>query len=191
MSKIGDVDLDFGNRDEILSCIDFTPATLLSGQKHNSGIYVSAVPQNAVTGQCSLNYKVMEDLGYFKLDILNQNIYRAVKNPEHMEKLLATPVKWNAFQDTSLVSKLAHIGNYFDLLQRQPEPITSVEHLAMFLSIIRPGKKHLQGKTWAEISRTVWIKEEDSGYTFKRSHALAYATLVILQLAIMQEKKTC
>ena len=40
-----DIDLDFGSREELLSHIEYTPAILESGVKHNSGIYVISFPQ--------------------------------------------------------------------------------------------------------------------------------------------------
>ena len=53
-----------------------------------------------------------------------------------------------------------------------PEPINTIPRLAMFLAIIRPGKKHLIGLPWAEVAKTVWDKGTD-GYTFKKSHFFA------------------
>ena len=43
----------------------------------------------------------------------------------------------------------------------------------MFLSIIRPGKKHLQGLPWNMIEKTVWDGDNSDGYVFKRSHELS------------------
>ena len=67
-----------------------------------------------------------------------------------------------------------------------PEPIDSIPRLAMFLAIIRPGKKHLIGNTWAEIAKTVWDKAED-GYTFKKSHSIAYAHLVVVHMNLLNQ----
>jgi hypothetical protein len=67
-----------------------------------------------------------------------------------------------------------------------PEPIDGIPRLAMFLAIIRPGKKHLQGKTWKEVAKTVWDKGND-GYTFKKSHAIAYAHLVVVHMNLLEE----
>ena len=183
-----DVDLDFGNRDEILSHIEYTPAILENGVRHNSGIYVTAIPQNPITGMCSLNYKKAEELGYFKLDILNQSVYKLVKSPAHLEELLGKEPNWNRLLDEEFVSKLIHIGNYAELIKRLPEPITTIEQLAMFLAIIRPGKKHLQGLPWDIISKTVWDRHLDEGYSYRKSHSLAYSYLVILAMALLEEQ---
>jgi len=52
---------------------------------------------------------------------------------------------------------------------------------------MRPAKKHLQGLTWKEVAKTVWDKDSD-GYSFKKSHAIAYAQLVVVHMNLLQEK---
>ena len=59
---------------------------------------------------------------------------------------------------------------------------TSIEQLAMILAIIRPGKKHLLGKSFDEIEKTVWVKPESGEYYFKKAHAIAFATAIVVQL---------
>jgi hypothetical protein len=56
--------------------------------------------------------------------------------------------------------------------------------MAMFLALIRPGKRHLVGKSWSEIACTVW-ESTDEGYTFKKSHAVAYAHLVVVNMNLL------
>jgi len=182
-----DVDLDFSDRNEILSHIDCTPAILEDRVKHNSGIYVTAIPQNPISGFASIDYKTAETLGYFKLDILNQSVYKLVKSPKHLEQLLAKEVNWSKLLDKEFVNKLVHISNYADMIRHLPEPIKSIEHLAMFLAIIRPGKKHLQGLPWSIVSKSVWDRDSSEGYTFRKSHALSYSILVTLHMALLEE----
>ena len=184
----GDIDLDFGDRNEILSHIEYTPAILENGTRHLSGIYVTAIPQNPITGMCSFDYKKAEELGYFKLDILNQSVYKLVKSPKHLEELLSKKPNWKRLLDEDFVSKLIHIGNYGDLIKRLPEPITAIEHLAMFLSIIRPGKKHLQGLPWDIVSKTVWDRNLDEGYSFRKAHAISYSLLVGIHMNLLEEQ---
>jgi hypothetical protein len=57
----------------------------------------------------------------------------------------------------------------------------------MFLAVIRPGKKHLLGKTWNEVSKTIWEKEEN-GYSFKKSHSYSYAHLVVVNMNLLEEE---
>jgi hypothetical protein len=68
-----------------------------------------------------------------------------------------------------------------------PEPINSIPRLAMFLAAIRPAKRHLIGRTWKDVNETVWDKDP-TGYSFKRSHAVAYAQLVVVHMNLLKEK---
>jgi hypothetical protein len=72
-------------------------------------------------------------------------------------------------------------------MQRMPESIDSIPRLAMFLAVMRPAKKHLQGLTWKEVAKTVWDKDHD-GYSFKKSHAIAYAQLVVVHMNLLKEQ---
>jgi len=182
-----DIDLDFSDRNQILQLIEHTPAILENGTKHPTGIYLTAIPQNPISGLASLNYKKAEESGYFKIDFLNNSVYNLIKSPAHLEELLAKEVNWKRLLDKGFVNKLVHIGNYADMIQKLPEPITNINHLAMLLAIIRPGKKHLQGLPWNIIEKTVWDKDDSQGYVFKRSHAIAFSILIILQLHALEE----
>ena len=184
-----DVDLDFGSRSEILSLIDYTSAVLENGEKHNSGIYVNEVPKNILTNNASIDYKKAEDLGYFKLDILNNNLYKQVKSPQHLDELLAKPINWDRLKEPEFVKKLVHIGNYSEMILRLKDPIDSIEKLALLLAIIRPGKKYLQGLPWNIIEKSVWDRNDDEGYSYKRSHALAYALTIIIDIQLLAEKE--
>ncbi len=186
MTHTFDVDLDFGNRQEILNHIQYTPALLKTGKKHLTGIYVTAIPQDPIKGTASIDHQTAEELGYFKIDFLNQSVYKLVRDPQHLDQLLAKPINWDLLHNKAIVEKLVHIGSYYDLIQRLPEPIDSIEKLSLFLAIIRPGKRHLQGLPWNIIRHSVWDKTDD-GYSFKRAHGLAYSILVGLQINIIEE----
>ena len=69
-----------------------------------------------------------------------------------------------------------------------PEPVDSIPRMAMFLAVIRPGKRHLVGKTWREVADTVWEQPDDDSYFFKKSHSVAYAQLVAVHMNLICEK---
>jgi hypothetical protein len=69
-----------------------------------------------------------------------------------------------------------------------PEPVDTIARLAMFLAIIRPAKRNLAGKTWKEVSETVWQKPDDDTYFFKKSHSVSYAQLVVVNLNLLDEQ---
>ena len=124
-----------------------------------------------------------EKRGYFKLDLLNVHVYSQVRNEMHLVELMGEP-DWSKLKDSAFVEKLIHLNNQFYNLQKMPEPVDSIPRLAMFLAVIRPGKKHLIGLPWKEIAKSVWEKNDD-GYVFKQAHAIAYAQLVVVHMNLL------
>jgi hypothetical protein len=85
--------------------------------------------------------------------------------------------------DSEWAKQLVHIGNYVDLLQTmKPDSIT---RMAAFISIIRPGKAHLQNKPWSEVFESVWDGDDSKGFIFKKAHALGYSKLVALHMNLL------
>ena len=189
-----DIDIDFGRRDDILRHIKHTPARKLhqgKPERHNSGVYVQPIPYDPMLDASSLHYKIADERGYFKIDFLNVSVYQHIKDEAHYQALLAKEPPWERLSDPKFVEQIIHIANYPSQLQfTMPD---SIPRMAMFLSILRPGKKHLQGKSWKEIRETVWLKDDGDQYSFRHSHAIAYATLVGLHMNIVDEleKSTC
>jgi len=181
-----DIDIDFGNRDEILKHIRHIPAAMRNVnpiRKHSTGIYVTDVPYDSINSMANIDYNEAEQRGYLKLDFLNVHVYEKVKDEIHLIELMDEP-DWDKLKEREFVEKLIHLGNHYDRIQRMPEPINSIPRLAMFLAVIRPGKKHLIGLPWHEVSKTVWEKGTD-GYSFKKSHAIAYAHLVVVHMNLL------
>jgi len=83
-----DIDIDFADRTAILSKLQHHVAALETGKKHNTGIYVTPVPHNPIDNIATIDYKIAEDRGYFKIDFLNVNIYKDVNDEEHLTELL-------------------------------------------------------------------------------------------------------
>ena len=76
-----------------------------------------------------------------------------------------------------------HVGSYTGLLaSMRPD---SVPRMAAFISIIRPGKAHLQNQPWDQVFQKVWDGDSSLGYTFKKSHAISYAVLVALHMNLL------
>ena len=184
-----DIDIDFGNRDAALALLKYHPAGIVKENKltkHNTGVYVTDIPTDPYTGVASIDYKAAEDRGYAKLDFLNVSLYNQVKSEEHLNQLISTEPLWDLLKDPEFCSLLIHIGNHHDTLMKMPEPVDSIPRMAMFLAIIRPGKRHLVGKPWREVAQTIW-ETTDDGYTFKKSHAVAYANLVAVHMNLICE----
>ena len=185
-----DIDIDFGNREQALQLLKHTPASIMRDGnlvKHNTGVYVTDIPQDPFTGIASIDHKIAEDRGYSKLDFLNVSLYTQIKSEEHLTQLMKEPL-WDLLNEREVCEQLIHINGHYDTLVKMPEPVNSIPRMAMFLSIIRPAKRHLIGKTWREVAETVWEKPADDEYYFKKSHAIAYAHLVVVNLNLFCEK---
>jgi hypothetical protein len=182
-----DIDIDLPDRDVLLRLIKHVPARLEIGtsvRKHNSGVYITEIPQDPVNGCAALDYESAEQRGYFKIDLLNMSVYQLIKDPDHYKQMLEAEPPWaRLWTDRTWAAKLVHVGNYIDLLaEMKPD---SIPRMAAFISIIRPGKAHLQHKSWQEVFDTVWDGDSSKGFTFKKSHALSYAHLVALHMNLI------
>ena len=182
-----DIDIDMPNRDHLLALIQHVPARLeVDGRvrRHNSGIYVTEIPRDIPNGCAALDYESAEQRGYFKIDLLNMSVYNLVQSPEHYEQMLSKEPPWSKlWTDQAWAAQLVHVGNYTELLKSMKPD--SIPRMAAFISIIRPGKAHLQRRPWAEVFASVWDGDDSRGYTFKKSHALSYSMLVSLHMNLL------
>jgi hypothetical protein len=182
-----DVDIDMANRDKFLELFNPIPASIKreqSYEKHNTGVYFQPIPCFPLEGFSTIDHKEAEELGYFKVDVLNNSVYKDINDEAHLDKLLAQEPMWELFQHAEIVKQLFHIGNHYDII-KQHLPQT-VEQLAMILAMIRPGKRYLVGNSWEIIEKEVWEKTDD--YFFKKSHAIGYAMVILVQLNLLVDK---
>lgn len=184
-----DIDIDVGNREAVLKLINATAARQNhQGQvrRHNSGIYVTNIPYDPVNQCAAIDYEAAEQRGYFKIDLLNMNVYNLVNSPEQYEQLLAQEPNWSRlWTDPEWAKQLVHVGNYTDLLAKmKPDSIT---RMAAFIAIIRPGKAHLQNRPWSEVFESVWDGDNSKGFVFKHSHSISYSALVALHMNLLSQ----
>ena len=184
-----DIDIDFADRELVLKHIAHIPAAINRNNewiKHNTGVYVNPIPQDPFTNIANIDYQTAEEMGYIKLDLLNVHVYGMVKDEAHLNQLIATEPLWEMLDHREFVEQVIHIGNHYDLLKKMPEPVNSIARMAMFIALIRPGKRHLVGKSWKEVGESIWDKTEDV-YSFKKSHSVAYAHLVVLHMNLLTQ----
>jgi hypothetical protein len=182
-----DIDIDFGNREDILKLIKHIPASISRDGdvvKHNTGVYVNPIPADPITGLSNVDYDTAEKLGYMKLDLLNVHVYNSVRSNEHLDELCKCEPQWEKLKEKDFVAKLIHLSNHFDVLQQHLP--TTMDMLAMVLAIIRPSKRYLIGKRWREINEEIWVKPNE-GYYFKKAHAVSYAQLVMVHMNLLCE----
>ena len=181
-----DIDIDFADRSIILNKIQHRVAKLDTGKKHNTGVYATEIPHNPIDNLSTVEHKTAEDRGYFKLDFLNVSIYKDVESEKHLTELMERTPIWQLLEHKDFVDKVFHLSGHDSLLQ-QLKP-TSVQQLAATLAIIRPAKRHLAKENWETIINEVWTKPTDGTYFFKKAHAYAYATSVIVHMNLLCEQ---
>jgi len=182
-----DIDIDFADRSKALSVLKHIKASRYDKElvAHNTGVYLHSVPIDPVKNLCLINYNEAEDLGYFKIDFLNVGLYNGVTDEEHLIRLMNTEPLWDLLQQNDFTDLLFHVNGHGNLL-RQMKP-SSISELAMCIALIRPGKKYLIGKTWTEVAAEIWKKPTNGDYFFKKSHAVAYATAIVVQMNLICE----
>ena len=184
-----DIDIDLADRDQLLKLIRATTACQLhQGQvrRHNSGVYVTDIPYDPVNACAAIDYETAEQLGYFKIDLLNMSVYQLIRDPVHYQQMLAQEPPWSRlWTDPDWARQLVHVGQYSKLLESMKPD--SIPRMAAFISLIRPGKAHLQTRPWAEVFASVWDGDDSQGYTFKKSHAVSYAALVALHMNLLNQ----
>jgi hypothetical protein len=185
-----DVDIDVFNRDILLEKLQHVTARIKRDGdeyvKHNTGVYFQRIPYDPMTNIATIDHKDSNDIGYMKIDFLNNSVYKGVRDEDHLNALIAATPQWELLQHADIIKNLTHIGDYADLVIRLAPD--SLEKIAMILAIIRPGKAHLRNSSWDEIEKSVWVKPTDGTYYFKKSHSFAFALSIIVQLNLMVEE---
>ena len=184
-----DIDIDFADRKKVLDVIQHIPAAIKDNgtfKKHNTGVYCHSIPYNPLTDTASIDYKIAEDRGYFKIDFLNVGVYRNVRDEAHLIKLMETEPLWDLLLEDDFTEKLFHVNGHGSIL-REMKP-RSVEQLAAVLAVIRPAKRHLIGKDWTTVMSEVWVKPQSDEYFFKHAHAVAYAAAIVVQMNLICEQ---
>jgi|TARA_R110002074_G_scaffold166179_5_gene326575 DNA polymerase III alpha subunit len=178
-----DIDIDVANRDKLLKLIRNTPAMISRDGKqvkHNTGVYFHEIPEDPYTGISTVDHKTAEKIGYFKLDILNVNLYDKIESKEQLDTLLDMEPMWDLLEHKDIVEGMFHIHRHYDIVNKMKPQ--SIEQLAAVLAIIRPAKRNLLGKSWDKVMSEVWVKPSDDSYYFKKAHATAYAMAIVVQM---------
>jgi DNA polymerase III alpha subunit len=184
-----DIDIDFIDREQALKLFTHTLASRLDNGKivkHNTGVYLHEVPVDPISGLCAVTYDRADAEGYFKIDFLNVGIYKGVRDEEHLVYLMNQEPLWDLLLDDEFTNNLFHVNGHGNIL-RQMRP-DSIEKLAAVLAVIRPAKRYLIGKDWNTVLQDVWIKPTNNEYYFKKSHAIAYAQAIVVQMNLICEQ---
>lgn len=160
-------------------------------QPHPSGMYVDTnMPVDCVTGWAAIDYETAESVGYIKIDLLSNSTYTKFKTKGEILNLMDKEPDWNLLLNEKVVKKLPHLKKHHKLLcMIRP---SSVEELADVLALIRPGKSQLIDKYQSNklsVRTSLYRRPLGGGAYFKRSHAIAYALMIVVLLNSLEEKK--
>jgi len=184
---MADVDIDLSDRNDLIKLIKCVPAMHKVKGKikhHTTGVYVTDIPYDPEHKCATIDFKEAEARKYFKIDLLNMSVYDQVKDEAHLIELMKEP-DWDLLKDREFVEKIVHIGAHYDTLINMPEPVNTIPRMAMMLAMIRPAKRHLIGKSWKEVAKTIWDKPVDGQYFFKKAHGIAYSQLVVVHMNLI------
>ena len=184
-----DIDIDFKDRDHAVAVLKPIIASRIQDEKlvkHNVGVYFQDIPIHPFEGVAAIEYKQAEELGYTKVDFLNLSVYQGVRDNDHLETLVSTEPLWELLEDREVVGQLFQLHTEINTERCVLMKPRSVEQLAVVLAISRPGKVHLIGESWDRIMKEIWAPTDK--YYYKKSHAVSYAMVVVVQLNLMVEK---
>jgi len=162
---------------------------ILNGElkKHPCGIYFQNMATDPVTGVAAIPYKEAEEFGFFKIDFLHLSVLDKFTSKKQIKEYLNKEPNWTLLKKKEVVDTLFHLKNWYDVLNTL-EP-KSIPDIADCLALIRPNKQHLLHEyiTNKERARTKLYKIDKGDKTsFKKSHATAYAMVIVLQLHLIE-----
>lgn len=182
-----DIDLPSDFKPEALFPDAVRASMVVNGrlQHHPCGVYFQKVPRDPVTRLAAVPYAEAEEIGYAKIDFLHLSLLGKFATREEIEALLDVDPDWGLLKIPSVVKKLFQLGNHFELVDKVRP--TSIMELADVIAMTKPGKRWLLDAYLRDRARTrpeIYVQREGS-YGYKKSHAIAYAMNVALQLHLV------
>jgi len=184
-----DIDIDFLDRSKALALFKHIPASRLENgelTRHNTGVYFHAMPVEPEKNISAIPYDKTDNSDIFKIDLLNVSIYKGVRNEQHLTELMNKQPLWDLLEQDEFNNLLFHVNGHGDILRKMKPK--SIEELAAVLAMIRPAKRYLVGKNWSIVNAEVWLKPDGNEYYFKKSHAMAYAHAIVVQMNLICEQ---
>ena len=186
-----DVDIDFPTDFDPLDYFETgVRASMIKNgviSKHPAGVYLQNIAKDKITNLAAIPYQQAEELGYFKIDFLHLGVLDNFENKDQIRALLKAEPDWLLLQSPDSVSKLFQIHSHFDIVSKtKPQ---SVVELADTIALIRPAKRHLLDayiKAKDVVRPEIYRRPDDGKYYFKKSHAIAYALTIVLQLHLIK-----
>lgn len=186
-----DIDLDFKpSFDPRTVFPQAVPASMVRDDdlaKHPCGHYFQDIAVDDATGWSAIPYEEAEVMGYFKIDFLHLSTLDYFESKKEIRALLKREPDWSLLLDETNVSKLFQISKHHNIIsQVKPQ---SIQELADIVALIRPNKRHLLSDYKKNKTKTrplLYRQGSDDKSSFKRSHAIAYAMTIVLQLHLIE-----
>lgn len=180
-----DIDIDVKNNSELFAKLNVIRASLIKDNElkpHPCGVYFQNIAKDPITNLAAIPYNIAEELGYFKIDLLNLSLYSNFESRDQIKALLNIEPDWSKLLNKDIVDQLFQINKHYDLISKiKPK---SIVELAECLALIRPQKMHLTNlyiNNKPTAMKYLW-EQDSSGYAFKKAHAISYAMVIVLQL---------
>lgn len=181
-----DIDIDIAPSTKIESVIPCVRASMVRDDqlvRHPVGVYLQNIPIDPLTKLAAMPYTNAKEVGFFKFDFLNLHVLQHYSSKAQLRHAIKEEPNWSLLEDPEVVAQLFHIGKHGDVVSAVAP--RTVESLADCLALIRPGKRALLDRYLANPQQTrlqLYQRSADEKYAFKRSHAIAYALIIVLQL---------
>lgn len=183
-----DIDVDVPSSFKGLEVFpEWIPASVITNGElrvHPCGLYPQTIEKDPITQLAAAPYKLAESLGYMKIDFLHNSIYDYFDSKEEIDTLLKIEPEWNLLLIPSVQQKLFHLSRHGDIIDIiRPK---NIEELADILALIRPGKRQILDVYQEDrLKARRMLYSKSSKYYFKRSHAIGYAMVVVIQLHLI------
>lgn len=183
-----DIDIDTKSEFDAKSIFDCVYASRIFNNelhKHPVGVHFQNIPVDEITNLSAIPFDKISDYGYYKIDMLHVSVYDIFDNKQQIKALLKKEPDWNILYKKENVSKLFQLSKHFDLVNiLKPK---SIMDIADCIALIRPGKMELLAKYTnnKELARKQLYERQRSS-DYKKSHAVAYAHIVVLQLHLIK-----
>jgi DNA polymerase III alpha subunit len=185
---LADIDIDLPTAFVPKSLFPWTRASMVKNGElgpHPCGYYPQHIPIDQITKLAAIPYNEAENLGFGKIDFLHLGVYDYFETREEIDALLEEEPDWGLLLIPSEQVKLFQLAKHGDILTAvKPK---CIEELADVLALIRPGKKQLVKlyHSQRDATRRILYAKDESGYSFKKSHAIAYSLVIVLQLHLI------
>lgn len=189
-----DIDLDFPTN---FQPSDIFPTSVTASMvknhtltKHPCGVYFQTMPVDSVTNLAAIPYDKAEEYGFYKIDFLHLSLLDKLSSKQEIRDLIKTEPDWSLLWNPDHTHKLFQLHKHFEVLNKVRP--TCVVELADCIALIRPTKRHLMDEycanKYATRPKLYRLTGEDKA-AFRRSHSLAYALTVVIQLHLIAQGK--